>query len=359
MKRILPLAVLLMLCSSEAGATEKRVRTQRQQRLSRWNIPPADYSGIAMLDSGGYALISDKHNGYFPLRITFTSDGKRVADVERGELIAWNGMSVSDTAAVALRDCEGIAWQPFSRTLYISGENDQRVVEYNRKGQATGRELHVPSSMNRDAIYGNYGFEALTYDSCAHRFWLTTESCLRADGKPASPDNRMRNLLRLQSFDDDGRPDRQYAYEMELPTARRRGRHYAYGVSALAALPDGRLLVMEREVHISARYVGSWVRINLFVTDPRRSALLSVSDMSAEEARRHVLPKRKIASFRTRLTPVSYRWANYEGMCLGPRLPDGRQTLLLVSDSQSGAGKGRIRLRDYLKILILPAGEVL
>ena len=46
-------------------------------------------------------------------------------------------------------------------------------------------------------------------------------------------------------------------------------------------------------------------------------------------------------------------YANYEGMCLGPKLNDGRQTLILINDSQAGAGNSLYRLKDYIKIIIL------
>ena len=33
---------------------------------------------------------------------------------------------------------------------------------------------------------------------------------------------------------------------------------------------------------------------------------------------------------------------------------DGRQTLLLIRDSQGGYGKGPVHLKDYIRVLILP-----
>ena len=64
--------------------------------------------------------------------------------------------------------------------------------------------------------------------------------------------------------------------------------------------------------------------------------------------------KTLIAHFTTKFTPFNQSFANYEGMCLGAQLADGRQTLLLVNDSQSGYGKGPFHLKDYIKVLILP-----
>ena len=46
-------------------------------------------------------------------------------------------------------------------------------------------------------------------------------------------------------------------------------------------------------------------------------------------------------------------FANYERMCLGPKLADGGQTVLLVSDSQGRAGNSLFRLKDYIKVLVI------
>lgn len=65
--------------------------------------------------------------------------------------------------------------------------------------------------------------------------------------------------------------------------------------------------------------------------------------------------KTPVATFRTRLNPLSYRLANFEGMSAGIRLADGRQTVLLLCDAQSGAGNRLFHLKDYLRVLVLPA----
>ena len=40
-------------------------------------------------------------------------------------------------------------------------------------------------------------------------------------------------------------------------------------------------------------------------------------------------------------------------MCLGPKLQDGHQTILLLSDSQNNAGNSLARLKDYIKVIVL------
>ena len=47
--------------------------------------------------------------------------------------------------------------------------------------------------------------------------------------------------------------------------------------------------------------------------------------------------------------------ANFEGMCLGPVLPDGRRTLVLIADSQKGSGG---LTNEYVKVILLTDGPV-
>ena len=67
------------------------------------------------------------------------------------------------------------------------------------------------------------------------------------------------------------------------------------------------------------------------------------------------MSKHLLARWATRLRLFRFDLANYEGLCLGRRLADGRQTLLCVSDAQGGAGRWFLRLHDVLRVVVLPA----
>lgn len=139
-------------------------------------------------------------------------------------------------------------------------------------------------------------------------------------------------------FDDSLKPGPFFYYEMDVPDVGRKPSDYAMGVSELCALDDGRLLVMEREFFVSPSKLGSWVNVKLFVVSP------------ADSLRGCLLPKAKLLEFKTRLSLFKYNLANYEGMCLGPRLAGGERVLLLVSDSQNRYGGV---LKDYFKTIVL------
>ncbi len=346
----------LLLSLATLGATAQQAVELKQKSLSRWDIGTANFSGITPLGNNRFALVSDKEpaDGFFVFRIFQDSISGQIEDVQL-EHFAGNVRARLDAKGLSVRDCEGIAYMPETGTVFISGEGDQQILEYAPDGQPTGRGLAIPAIFALERIVPNYGFEALCYDAAAQRFWTTTESTLRADGPAVTPLlPAATNLLRLQSFGADLQPAAAYAYRMDAGQTKRQGRLYALGVPALCALPDGRLLVLEREVDISPNYLNSRVECKFFVVNPAEGWKIDSATDLAKLDPNKFLTKTLIAHFTTRLTAFKRSFANYEGMCLGRPLADGRQTLILVSDSQGNAGKGPIRLKDFLKVLVLP-----
>lgn len=327
----------------------------KQQSLAKWHIGSAQYSGITPLGNGRYALVSDKEakDGFFIFRI---DQSQTTGDVTQVSLEGFYGNAHPkvDAQGISVRDCEGVAYFPKANTIFISGEGDQKVLEYDIKGQPTGRELNVPNIFSLTNIVPNYGFEALCYDTINHRFWTTSESTLPADGFAAGPTHPgVVNLLRIQAFDDDLQPVAQYAYRMDAGRKDDFGKIYVFGVPEIAALPDGRLLVLEREANITHGALSSTCRCKLFLVDPRDAYQIDSHTPMKEVNANHFLDKKLLADWTTTVQPFRINFANYEGMCLGRPLPDGRQTLLLVNDSQGGYRKGPFSLKDYVKVIVI------
>ena len=347
----------LMGCCLTAGltASAQSAMELKQVAMSKWNIGSGQYSGITHLDANRYAVVSDKEpqDGFFVFRIDQDAHTGEVTSVYL-EGFHGNPSPKVDASGISVRDCEGIAYMPSTRTLFISGEGDQQVLEYALDGRPTGRRLNVPAAFSTGHIVPNYGFEALAYDAHSHRFWTTTESTLPADGHAASALHpQATNVLRLQSFTDDLQPAAQYAYRMDRGRDDDFGKIYVFGVPEIAALPDGRLLVLEREANVTNGYMGSECRCKLFLVKPSEGHQIDSSTRLQDLDANHFLMKQLLADFKTVLTPFKHTFANYEGMCLGRTLSDGRRTLLLVADSQGGYGKGPVHLKDYIKVIVL------
>jgi hypothetical protein len=219
----------------------------------------------------------------------------------------------------------------------VSGEKDQEILEYNLQGQLTGRKLNIPEVFKTS--YSNGGFEALTYQVQTHRFWTTTEHTLKADGEKPSIERKIKNRLRLQSFGDDLQPKEQYWYETDSTNIRKKKGRSILGVSGLAALDDGRIVVLERELYFPKKQIGSYSLVKLYLIDP--------SQCQPGE----ILQKTLLITFKTKVNLLRRNFANFEGICIGPKLTDGRRLLILVCDSQNHY---RGILKDWYKTIILP-----
>ncbi len=293
--------------------TMEVLKVHKQQKFPD-GIPAGNYSGIAWLGDDRYAVVSDKSedDGFFVFRIELDSVTGRILSAEN------EGFR---SAGKKNRDVEGIAYVAETRTLFISGEKDNAIREYALDGQHTGRWLEVPQVFKK--AKGNLGFEALTYDAERKLFWTTTEGALEGEG----------SQLRLQSFGLDRKPARQFLYQMDEPQA---SNPLVMGVSSLCALGNDRLLVLEREAKVTKLKIGSWVHCKLYVVHT-----------AGEEGT--LLDKELLMEFRTKINLTRRNFANYEGMCLGPRLADGSRTLLMIADSQDQHGG---ILRDWLKVVV-------
>ncbi len=336
--RRLATALLLLAACAGARAQAEFVR-ECPQRSFPDGVPAGNYSGITRLEGDRYAVVSDKsaHDGFFTFRIG--------VDPASGEItsVASEGFHGDGPGG---SDCEGICLRPGSATVFIGREGDNSIAEYDMEGRATGNALEVPAEYG--GAVPNYGLESLAYDEAGHLFWTANESTLMADGECATPANGARNVIRIQSFGDDMLPRKQYAYMMDAPAATSRASVYAMGVSEVAALGNGSLLVLEREFFVPEGILGAFCQCRIYCVTPDDAFAIDPGARITE--RTMFIPKRLVHSFRTSLTLLDHSIANYEGMCLGPVLDDGSRALILVSDSQDQyAGV----LRDWFKTIVI------
>ena len=235
------------------------------------------------------------------------------------------------------RDEEGICYVAPTNTVFVSSESDGQIIEYTLVGQQTGRKLNIPSEFT--TTRSNCGFEALTYNASTHRFWTTTENTLKQDGAKPNIKKKIANLLRLQSFGEDPQPKEQYWYLSDSSAVESLEGKSILGVSGLTALDNGQIIVLEREIRETPKYIGSFVHVKLYLVNP---SLQNPGDL---------LQKKLITEFRTHINLKNQNFANYEGICMGPKTEDGRQILLMVADSQNQY-KGW--LRDWFKTIVIP-----
>ena len=362
-----------------AGAQDWKVVRENPQKAFPKTVAAGNYSGIAHLHDDIYAVVSDKSDSalYFNFRIQ--------VNPKTGELEQVENLGFTERTDGTLND--GKLWQGKEKgfdheaivkvsdsTLVIASEGYCRLKEYpilhtSADAAKVGYQQNLwESRWPSSDFYPNYNFESLAFDSVRHYLWTIPESTLRKDGQPATPQNGLANQLRLMRFDwgkikenrkkeeyseqvsskKDSRYMTPYAYQMDQPSTHKKADIYVMGVSELCALPDGQLLVLEREAFIPKIKIGAFCKCKLYLINPLNSDGFSMEEKFSADT--PFLKKRLLTEWKTGLSLSKRSFANYEGMCLGPKLEDGSQVVILLSDSQDQyAGV----LKDWFKTIVI------
>ena len=151
-----------------------------------------------------------------------------------------NGISAAGLGS----DSEGIALRPGTGTVWIADESTSTISEFSLGTGAKVGSVPVPEIYRPANVQNNLGLEALSYG--AGKLWTANEEALKSDG--ALSTTRSGSWVRIQEFGgDDFAPGGQYAYRTEpiramspFITVERSG------LVDLLALPDGRVLSLER-----------------------------------------------------------------------------------------------------------------
>ena len=362
-----------------AGAQDWKVVRENSQKAFPKTVAAGNYSGIAHLHDDIYAVVSDKSDSalYFNFRIQ--------VNPKTGELERVENLGFTERTDGNLND--GKPWLGLEKgfdheaivkvsdsTLVIASEGYCRLKEFpilptSADAAKIGYQQNLwESRWPSSDFYPNYNFESLAFDPVHQYLWTISESTFRKDGQPATPQNGLANRLRLMrlnwgkmkedsnkeeyseqvSSKKDSRYMMTYAYQMDQPSTHKKADIYVMGVSELCVLPDGQLLVLEREAFIPKIKIGAFCKCKLYLINPLNSEVFSMKEKFSSDT--PFLKKRLLTEWKTGLSLSKRSFANYEGMCLGPMLEDGSQVVILLSDSQDQyAGV----LKDWFKTIVI------
>ena len=362
-----------------AGAQDWKVVRENSQKAFPKTVAAGNYSGIAHLHDDIYAVVSDKSDSalYFNFRIQVNPKTGELEQVENLGFIERTDGTLNDGKPwLGLEkgfDHEAIV-KVSDSTLVIASEGYCRLKEFSilptsADAAKVGYQQNLwESRWPSSDFYPNYNFESLAFDSVHQYLWTIPESTLRKDGQPATPQNGLVNLLRLMrlnwgkmkedsnkeeyseqvSSKKDSRYMTTYAYQMDQPSTHKKADIYVMGVSELCALPDGQLLFLEREAFIPKIKIGAFCKCKLYLINPLNSEEFSMKEKFSSDT--PFLKKNLLVEWKTGLSLSKRSFANYEGMCLGPKLEDGSQVVILLSDSQDQyAGV----LKDWFKTIVI------
>jgi hypothetical protein len=294
-------------------------------------------SGIQYAGRSTFYALSDDPSQLNPARFY-----KLRADIRDGRLtpgdIAFTGVTTlkqpdGTLFPAASLDPEGFALKSHRRIVVTSeGFATRGIDPWIRVFRLDGshvKSLTVPDQFllgPGKGVRQNLGFETAAFSKKS--LWTGSEGALTQDGPAASLTER--SPARLLRYDKRGRPDEQYLYftetiaEPPVPAT-----NFAVnGLVELLPLDKDSFLAMERSFSVGAPGTGN--KIKLFRVELKHAD--DISRFSSLAGLFGVIdPVQK--TLLLNLDVLGRPLDNVEGMTFGPRLRDGRRTLLLVSDN--------------------------
>ncbi|KYG66116.1 hypothetical protein AZI86_03365 [Bdellovibrio bacteriovorus] len=303
-------------------------------------------SGIAYHDGVLYALSDDKgriNNERF-YAFTLKLDKKKIT-LDPKSVHELSGLPLKDGKKPGL-DPEGLV-RLFDGTFLISseGNNDAKPREMSRifHIDATGKwllDLPVPDKFlpeetgkQTKGVQNNASFEGLTASPDGKFVFAGIEKALQQDVVANEEDKG--DFIRIIKYEkgEKFKVTAEYAYKIDALMTDNLPKEIFRGVSEILAVSDTKILVMERGAKISPKKI--WTSsIGIYLADFSKATDISGMEKLVP-AKVTPATKTKLIDFELDLKtqrkdkPVD----NFEALAWGPILPDGRKTLLVMSDN--------------------------
>lgn len=294
-------------------------------------------------DDQHYYIISDDRSAKNPARFytaRIALSDKGISDVKFDATHPWldrdqrpfAALDAKATPPVVPPDPEGIAVDPHRQRLYWSSEGERRSPDGPRPilldpwvriadfgGRYLGEFALPPGLRMSPGNTGprrNAGLEGLTLTPGGRYTVAAMEGPGYDDGELPTVDHGA--LTRITRFDTESRSaTAQFAYPLDPVSS---GPNGGNGVSDLVALNEDDFLVLER---------GFGTRVSLRVY---RASFAGADDVLTRPSVTGARPMTKTLLADLTTTPGLKPLDNIEGITLGPKLPDGRQSVVMVSD---------------------------
>lgn len=291
-----------------------------------------------------YYSISDDRSQFDPAR--FYTLGINLSDG------ALDNGDITFTSVTTLTDANGNPFAPFSLdpegialtnqgTLFVSSEGDANqlinpfINQFSLQGQQFQAlpipDKFLPTADGSSGIRNNLAFESLTLSPDGRFLFTATENALFQDGSIADLENG--SPTRIVKYNLlTGKPEQEFVYFTD-PVAVESippGQFQTNGLVELLALDNtGTLLSLERSFSVGA---GNSIKLYQVQTQ----GALDVSGVNGLDGLEIDPPVKK--QLLLDFADLGLNLDNIEGMTFGPKLPDGRQSLIVVSDNNFNVG---------------------
>lgn len=298
--------------------------------------PVGGLSGLAWDDSDGtWVALSDDRSDLAPARLYRLKIDLADGRLDTGDVTVVGKLTLADRQGRPWPskglDPEGIAVD--RGRLFLSSEGETLVglapfVAGLAPDGRLGVELPLPERYLPGAgrgVRNNLAFESLAVSPDGRYLYAATENALVQDGRKADVgEDSIARILRWRLGGKPGPPE-EFAYRVEgvRATPHEATAFRVNGLVDLVPLGDDRLVALERQF---VDGIGNEARLFLVSL----SGATEVSRIDGLEGRPDLIlaDKRLLVDLGALGVPLD----NLEGMSLGPRLPDGRRPLVLISD---------------------------
>lgn len=287
-----------------------------------------------------YYSISDDRSQNAPARfytLTIKLDENSLKEVKFTDVTLLKNQDGQNFPALSL-DPEGITLTS-KGTLYISSEGDATATNltnpFIREFALSGEQLqdlpidnkYLPTSPQTSGVRNNLAFESLTVTPSQNYLFTATENALVQDGAAATVNNG--SPSRILSYDlGTGNPTAEYLYltdKVAEPSTPVDGFN-TNGLVDLLAIDDTHLLSLERSFSTGAGNTIKLYEVSLEgadnINDINSLSTIDISNINSAQ-------KELLLNF----DDLNLTLDNIEGLTFGPDLPDGRRSLIVVSDN--------------------------
>lgn len=305
-------------------------------------------SGIVWANNTLYALSDDKGRAGEPRFFEFDfSVDQKVVNLKPKAVHYITGLPMDGDRKAGL-DPEGLVRFSDGDFLISSeGNNDAKPREMPRifrvnsagvwKSDLPIPDKYLPEStgQQKKGIQNNAAFEGLTEFGDGKFVFTSTESALSQDF--IAGEEEKGDWIRILKYENKGQkgyqPVAEYAYRVDAFKDNQKGKEVFRGVSEILALSETKLIVLERGVRIFSKNM--WAQtIGIYLVDLSKGTDVS-SLNKLSDGKFTGVDKIKLIDFETDL--VKERGdkvvQNFEALTWGPKLADGRKSLLVMGDN--------------------------
>ncbi|PQJ73544.1 esterase-like activity of phytase family protein [Polaribacter butkevichii] len=292
-------------------------------------------SGLDAANGGYYFVVDDAHNPRF-VKAEIGIQKNKIQAVDFKNVVFLNDTVTSYYKDNAL-DLESIFVDEEKQEVNFVGEgsihNDKSPTIFTTDLNGNFLEAYeLPKSLsNNKVIKHNAVFEGSSKSLDGKGFWVAMEAPLKTDGEEPTF-TKTSSPVRITYFDKKSKKaTKQFAYQLEHITKPSKGNINLNGVTSLLEYKENHFFIIERTYQSGYGAHGNIVRIFDAVLDEQTTNVLNIDAL--KETTFIPLKKRLLLNFedvKDQLTDGIID--NIEGLTFGPKLANGNQSLILVSD---------------------------